>query len=153
MRSHDFLSPLPRWLVAVAIGSGASTAGGAAANAQVLVEGQPDAVHIEVRDTPLRQVLEALGAKYNLRYRSGDALDTPVTGTFDGPLPRVAARILDGYDFAMKLTPQAVDVLVLSQNQRGGQPVVVAKPVRSRPPAMTAQQANRYERSHFARPN
>jgi hypothetical protein len=32
---------------------------------------------------------------------------------FDGPLQRVAARILDGYDFAMTITPQGIDVLVL----------------------------------------
>ncbi len=121
--------------------------GTTAAHADVLVHGTPDAVHVEVEHASLRETLDALQAKFNLHYRTADALDRPITGTFDGPLRRVAARILDGYDFAMKVTPDGIDVLVLSQNARG--PVVAAlrqpeKPVRPHP--MTAQEANRRAR-------
>ena len=48
-----------------------------------------------------------------------DALETRKTGVFDGPLQRVAARILDGHDFAMTITPQGIDVLVLRQDRPG----------------------------------
>ena len=120
-------------------------------HAQVRVEGRPEAVHLEVRDVPLREVFDALKAKFNLRYRTGDALDTRVTGTFSGPLHRVAARILSGYDFAMKVTPQGIDVLVLRQYQADGKAMAAAEPARaaspgSPAPAMTTAAANRYER-------
>ena len=145
---------LLRRLFALAITSGALAAsGGNAAHSQVLVDGQPDAVHIEARDVPLREVFDALQAKFNLRYRTNDLLDTRTTGTFDGPLRRVATRILDGYDFAMKITPQGIDVLILRQQGSGDKFVAAATPAGATPkgspaPVMTAAEANRYERGH-----
>jgi hypothetical protein len=63
------------------------------------------------------------------------------------------ARILDGYDFAMKITPQGIDVLVLRQTRPGEAPVAPALPARatrneSPAPVMTALEASRYERGH-----
>ena len=139
-------------LLTIALASGVLLAAHApGAHAQVQVGGQPDAVHIEAGDSTLREVLDALQAKFNLRYRSNDALDTRITGTFNGPLRRVAARVLDGYDFAMKITAQRIDVLVLRQNQSDGKAAAAPIPARASSnklpaPAMTAAQANRYER-------
>ena len=134
----------------LAIVPGMLFAGGKAAQGQVLIEGKPDAIHLEARAVPLHEVLDAMQTKFNLRYRTNGALDTPVTGTFDGPLRRVAVRILGGYDFAMKVTSDGLDVLVLRQNQPDNKPVVAAvpakAPAKSRAPVMTAQEANRYER-------
>jgi hypothetical protein len=141
-----------RRLLALALTSGTLAAGGGnAAHSQVRVDGQPEAVHIEALDVPLREVFDTLQANFNLRYRTNDRLDTRVTGTFNGPLRRVAARILAGYDFAMTITPQRIDVLVLRQNQPDDKPVAAATPARVMPtrstaPVMTAAEANRYER-------
>ena len=124
-------------------------AAGRAAHAQVRVGGQPEAVHIEARDATLREVLEALQANFNLRYRSDDVLDTRLTGAFNGPLQRVAARVLAGYDFAMTITPQGIDVVVLRQSQPDGKAVAApmpARPKKSPARVMTAAEANRYER-------
>jgi hypothetical protein len=126
-------------------------AGGGAAYAQVQVSGRTDAVRIEATDATLREVLDALRASFNLRYRSDDALDTRMTGTFGGSLPRVAARVLDGYDFVIKITAQGVDVLVIRQNQPDSKAVAAPMPARasfkkSPAPVMTAAEANRYER-------
>ena len=128
--------------------------GGRKACAQVLVEGPPEAVHIDARDAPLQEVLDALRTKFNFRYRTSDVLDTWMTGTFDGPLPRVTARILAGYDFAMKIAPQDIDVLILRQNMPKSNAITAATPAgtvpnRSPAPVMTAAQANRYERGQF----
>jgi hypothetical protein len=143
---------LLRRLARLVIASAALAAGGGtAAHSQVLVDGRPDAVHIEARDVSVQEVLDALQAKFVLRYRTSDALDTRMTGTFNGPLRRVAARILDGYDFAMKITPQGVDVLVLRQHPPDERPVAAtASPTPEGLPArvMTAAEANRYERGH-----
>ena len=143
---------LLRRLVALAIASGALAAsGGNAAHSQVLVDGKPDAVHIEARDVSVQEVLDALQVKFHLHYRTSDVLDTRMTGTFNGPLRRVAARILDGYDFAMKITPQGIDVLVLRQHPPDERPVAATAsptPEGSTARVMTAAEANRYERGH-----
>lgn len=145
---------LRRLLVFAIVSAALLAALGNAARAQVSVDGRPDSVHIEAHDATLREVFDALQTKFGLRYRTDDALETHKSGVFDGPLPRVTARMLDGYDFAMKVTPQGVDVLVLRQNQAYGKAVVSATPASapakgSPAPVMTAAQANRYEREHF----
>jgi hypothetical protein len=142
---------LRRFLALVLTSGTLAASGDNAAHSQVRVDGQPEAVHIEALDVPLREVFDALQANFNLRYRTNDVLDTRVTGTFNGPLRRVAARILAGYDFAIKITPQRIDVLVLRQNQADDKPVAAATPARVMPtrspaPVMTAAEANRYER-------
>jgi hypothetical protein len=126
----------------------ASVAFGATiAHADVLIAGEPKAIHLEVRDASLREVLDLMQAKFNLRYRSADALDGTLNGTFDGPLPRVAARILDGYDFAMKVSSDGIDVLVLQQNPRSPVVASLQPPAKvARPHPMTAQEANRRAR-------
>ena len=139
---------LRRGLAAAAVALGTLAAcGGGAAHAQVRAEGRPDVVHLEVSGAPLGDVLEVLQTKFNLRYRTSDALDQPVTGTFNGPLQRITARLLEGYDFAMKVTPEGVDVLVLGQS--GGKSAVPATPpAKPHLRVMTAQEANRREREN-----
>lgn len=123
-------------------------AGGGAGLAQVRVAGNPETVHVEANDVPLQAILAALHDKFNLRYRSDDRLETRKTGVFDGPLQRVARRILEDYDFAMKITPQGIDVLVLRQNQPGKAAVATASAVAVRPP-MTAAEVKHFASGHF----
>jgi hypothetical protein len=143
---------LPGRFLLLAIVAGALLPGGGnAAQAQIMVNGQADSIRLEVRDVPLREVLAALQAKFNLRYRSDDALEIRKTGIYNGPLQRVAARMLDGYDFAMKISPQGIDLLVLRQHRPDDKPVAAAIPARAKgaapsAPVMTAAEANRYER-------
>jgi hypothetical protein len=142
---------LPRRLVnPVLVSVALLAAGGGPAYAQVQVSGRTDAVRIEATDATLREVLDALRTNFNLRYRSDEALDTRMTGTFGGSLPRVAARVLDGYDFVIKITAQGVDVLVIRQSQPGAKAAAAPIPARafkkSPAPVMTAAEANRYER-------
>lgn len=130
------MMPRKFWLAVIA--SAILLARGNAALAQVVVDGRLEMVHVEARDVPLSEVLAALQGKFNLHYRSDDALQTRKTGVFDGPLQRVTARILDGYDFTMKITPQGIDVLVLWQH---GEPdVAVASAMAVRPPLTRAEE-------------
>jgi len=115
--------------------------------AQVRVDGKPETVHVEASDVTVQEILAALHDKFNLRYRSDDRLETRKTGVFDGPLQRVAGRILEGYDYAMKITPQGIDVLVLRQNQPG-KAAVAASAVAVRPP-MTAAEVKHFASGHF----
>jgi hypothetical protein len=117
--------------------------GGSGKSAEVHVDGQPQAVHVEVRDASLQEVLAALQDCFNLRYRSNDALATLKTGVFNGSLAHVAARILDGYDYAMTITPEGIDVLVLGQAGASPTAATVTPASAPRPPLTTA------ERKHF----
>ncbi len=66
---------------------------------EVRVEGEPDAVNLDVRDTSVADVLAALGGAFNLQVRSAASLNQQVTGTYKGPLHRVLNRLLREYDF------------------------------------------------------
>ncbi|MGY8667540.1 hypothetical protein Q3C01_35015 [Bradyrhizobium sp. UFLA05-109] len=120
-----------------------------AASAEVQVGGRLDAVHIEARDATLRDVLVALHERFNLRYRASNTLETQMTGVFDGPLSRVAARVLDGYDYAMRITPDGVDLLVLARQQSSAAVVVAVTPASAARPPLTAAERRHYERGHL----
>lgn len=137
---------MPRKVLLAAIASAILLASGNAVLAQVVVDGTPEMVHVEARDVPLSEVLAALQDKFNLHYRSDDALQTRKTGVFDGPLQRVAARILDGYDFAIKITPQGIDVLVLRQH---GEPAVAVTSAMAVRPPLTRAEVKHYALGHL----
>jgi hypothetical protein len=132
----------------VAIASMILLAGGGTGRAQVRVDGNPEKVHVEASDVSLHEILAALHDKFNLYYRSDDRLETRKTGIFDGPLQRVVGRVLEGYDFAMKITPQGIAVLVLRQNQPGKAAVAAASAAAVRPP-MTAAEIKHFASGHF----
>lgn len=113
MRSFGlrFFMPLAG-MFAVALIMGHSVA----ARARISVEGPADAVRIDVTDAPLRDVLDALQARFALHYRSKEALDATKTVKLDAPLRCVVARLLDGHDFVIAVTPGGIDVLILRQN-------------------------------------
>ena len=67
--------------------------------ADVRVTGPPEAIRLEAHDAPVQEVLAALKASFGLRYRGVEGLDRRISGTYQGPLPRVVRRLLDGYDF------------------------------------------------------
>ncbi|GLR85319.1 hypothetical protein [Bradyrhizobium iriomotense] len=124
-------------------------AGDCAATAEVQVDGRPDAVHIEARDATLHDVLAALHDRFNLRYRTSNALETQTSGVFDGPLSRVAARLLDGYDYAMRITPDGVDLLVLGRQQSSSAVVIAVTPANAARPPLTAAERRHYENAHL----
>ena len=132
----------------VAMASMILLASGGAGLAQVRVDGKPEMVHVEASDVTLQEILAALHDKFDLSYRSDDRLETRKTGVFDGPLQRVVGRILEGYDFAIKITPQGIDVLVLRQNQPGKAAVAAASAVAVRPP-MTAAEVKHFASGHL----
>ncbi len=138
MKARAFVSPV----VALILTLGPV----APSSAEVQVDGEPQAVHLEARDASLQEVLTALHDRFNLRYRSTEALQAQTTGVFDGPLLRVAARLLDGYDYAMKVTPQGIDVLVLQYRQAG---TATATPASAARPPLTAAERRHFERGHL----
>ena len=82
------------------------------ARAQVHIAGESGAVRVEVQDASVEDVLAALSESFGLRYRSTMPLQRRISGSHDGELARVIARVLDGYDFVLKVDSQGVDVTV-----------------------------------------
>jgi hypothetical protein len=135
-------------IFALAIASGVLMASDTqSACAELLIEGDPHAIRLEARGVPLRQLLDAMKAKFNLHYRSDNPLNSPVTGTFNGQLRRLVGHLLEDHDFVMKMTPEGLDVLIMQRNQRGIEPAVASfpakEPAQANAPMTTAQEANR----------
>jgi hypothetical protein len=84
-----------------------------ATNAETRLTGQVDAIRMEARDASIEDVLTALGATYGLRFRTETSLGAHITGTFTGPLVKVVAQVLNGYDYVSKSTNGAVEVAVV----------------------------------------
>jgi hypothetical protein len=81
--------------------------------AEVLVEGEARDVRVEARDATVVDILVALGEHFALRYR-GSPASGGVTAKFEGPLRRVVARVLDGYNFVIRENADGIEVIVLS---------------------------------------
>jgi hypothetical protein len=81
--------------------------------AEVRVLGGVGDVRVEARDATVGDILAALGKRFALRYR-GTPGNQGMTATFEGPLRRVVARVLGGYNYVITSRDGGLDVLVLS---------------------------------------
>lgn len=124
-------------------------ASGRTASSEVKVAGRSDAVHLEVHEASLHDVLAALQERFNLRYRTVGALEVQMTGVFDGPLRRVVARLLSGHDYAMQVTADGVDVLVLASQGPSATVVAAVTPASAARPPLTAAELKHYESGHL----
>jgi len=86
--------------------------------AQLSVSETEDGLIVEAHDIALEKVLEVLGERHDLHHRSTFALDRRIDGTYEGPLRRVVAHLLDGCDYVMKTQAGHVEVLVLGLAKR-----------------------------------
>ena len=80
--------------------------------AQPTVEGTPQTVRIEGRGATLDEIMTALGRSFNLHFTSSAELNQTVTGTYEGSLKRVVARLLSGHNFILSTHNGRVDVAV-----------------------------------------
>ena len=111
--------------------------------AETRLEGQADDIQLQMSDASVREILATLEATYDVRFRSAIPLDHRITGTIKGPLPRVLTRVLDGYDYVVKSTNGATEVVVFATRSGQGQaqhpasPVISLRRVPSSPSAAT----------------
>jgi hypothetical protein len=85
--------------------------------AEVLVEGSVVSARVQASEAPMSEVLAALKTAFGVRYRASVGLARPITGSFSGPLERVIADLLNGYDYVLKTSPDAIEIAVVG---RGG---------------------------------
>jgi hypothetical protein len=106
----------PSRLASVLIFAGLACGVSVPLRAEVSIEGSPDALRLEANGASLEDVLAALGASFNLRYHTSSVLDGSITGTYHGPLARVASRLLGDYDFVIKHSAENVEIFVFRRH-------------------------------------
>jgi hypothetical protein len=82
------------------------------AQAAAKVSGDAQAVSVEAQNSSIDEILAALGQKFKLRYRSSGDLNNTITGTYQGTLHGVVARLLEGRNFIMRSGPDGLEVIV-----------------------------------------
>jgi len=78
------------------------------------IEGDAAALHIEVQQTSLADVLSALKT-FNIRYRSSIGLDERLDGSYAGSLGHVVGRLLNGYNYATKRDGSRFEVTIFGK--------------------------------------
>ena len=82
--------------------------------ASAQVRGSAQSVTVDAQNSSIKEILSVLSKQLNLRVRSSVDLDKQATGTYQGSLPRVVARLLEGYNFIIRTNERGVEVTVLS---------------------------------------
>jgi hypothetical protein len=102
-----------RYVRALVIGLVAILFSSAYVRAQVDVQGDPAAVRIVAKEASASEVLNALGAVFNVRYDTLIRLEGVVSGTYQGSLEHVLSRVLSGYNYVIKTRDGGIiDVIV-----------------------------------------
>jgi hypothetical protein len=86
---------------------------GNSVRAEVRVQGPLEDVRLEASNATATEILAALSERFELRVQ-GTTANHRITGTYEGPLRHVLARILVGYDYVIKPNGANIDLIVLS---------------------------------------
>jgi len=93
------------------------------ASAEVHVEGNPAAVRVSTSRNTISDVLSALAATFNVPYRTAIPLNTAADATYSGSFRQVISRLLDGYDYVVKMDSSKVtEVVVFGKRGEVGTP-------------------------------
>jgi hypothetical protein len=96
------------------------------------IDGDAAALHVEVQQTTIADVLSALET-FNIRYRSSIGLDETLNGTYAGSLGHVVARLLNGYNYATKQNGSRLEVTIFGKVGEFAVPAPIVIPIRRRP--------------------
>lgn len=86
---------------------------GNSARAEVSVQGNVENVRLEASEATATEILTALGERFELRFR-GTTASRRITAIYEGPLRRILARVLEGYDYVVERHGANLEVIVLS---------------------------------------
>jgi hypothetical protein len=142
-RMHPLLKPKVAFLAALLFGVSAmyglqaQTGAGVEAavpipergGSSLRIKGDVAALHVEVRQTTIADVLSALA----VRYHASVSLDEVIEGTYAGSLAHVVSRVLDGYNYATKQSAPNFEVIIFGRRGESAVPAPIIIPVRRRP--------------------
>jgi len=83
------------------------------ASAATQVRGEQNDLQIMIQNASTKEVLDALGAKFNLTYKLPPGTGRDLTGHYSGALYQVLARILDGNDYFVEMSDGGIHVVIL----------------------------------------
>lgn len=83
------------------------------AGAEVRIEGNVAAVRVSTSQDTIADVLSALGAAFKVRYRSAVPLSANADPTYSGSVREVIARLLDSYNYLVKVDQDTTEVIIL----------------------------------------
>ena len=93
-------------------------AGSSALRAETVLTGDRNALNLAASNAPVDEVLNALGDKFALRYRSDTPLQRRLNGRYSGSLRRLLADVLTGYDYVIVWgRAEQIEVIVLGSAQ------------------------------------
>ena len=107
------------------------------AQADVLVEGGPEALKIEVRDASVHDTLAVLSAKFGFAVHGSAALDRRVSGTYRGSLQQVVGQFLTGRTYVTRFS-QGLSEIRIIDGSGGRTPPAIAPPPRASEPAKSS---------------
>jgi hypothetical protein len=90
------------------------------------VQGNAEAVQLNVRHKTIGNVLSALAANFNVAYQSSSALNEELNGRYAGSLGQVLSRVLDGYNYVIKRENAKLNVIIFDRS--GGRAVAAPSP-------------------------
>jgi hypothetical protein len=92
------------------------------AHAELLVDGSKDQVIVMADQASLNDVIDALGNRFNFKFRSSVALDVTVNGRYSGSLTSVLVRLLRSYDFVLAVghnrESDPISIVVLGESNK-----------------------------------
>lgn len=87
------------------------------ASAATEVQGQLDEMRVRADNASIREVLDALSKKFNLKYGLPPTINRVVSGLYSGTLHQVLARILDGNSYIIKVSDNGTELVVLGKSR------------------------------------
>ena len=107
------------------------------------VSGTQEAVSVDAQNSSIKEILATLRQKFNVHVQSTANLEKQITGTYEGSLRQVLARLLEGYNFVLRTREGQMVVTVFGSGAPSGEtaPATMASntAVPSQPPAQGAQ--------------
>jgi hypothetical protein len=91
----------------------------AAALGAARITGTEAAVSVDAQNSSIKDILAAFGQQFNVHLQSTAALDKQITGTYEGPLRQVLARLLEGYNYIIRVRDGQLLVTVLGGRAPG----------------------------------
>ena len=94
------------------------------AHGEASISGARSDMTMEVRDTPVQEILATLGDRFGLRFRATTSLDKRIDGRYEGSLRGVVIRLLNGYDYVIKTDDGGIEVIILGLTNRDQAPAL-----------------------------
>ena len=120
----SYLGPYSRALSALLLSEVSESA-----RADVLIEGTSESIRVDASNSSIAEILAALGVTVDLRYSTSPDLDREITGSFQGPLWHVLARLLEGYDYVVTSSASgSLQVLFVSRRTSNARSIAPRAP-------------------------